>query len=41
VTEGQRWALVSYIAHLTTEDWEALAFDLRELGFIPEGVSGC
>ncbi len=38
VTEAQRWALLEYIAHLSTRDWEALAFDLQVLGFIPPDV---
>jgi len=39
VTEEQRGALISYIAHLSTEDWSALAYDLQALGFIPKDVS--
>lgn len=32
VTEVQRVALVGYIAHICTEDWEGAAMDLQVLG---------
>eukprot|EP00775_Hariotina_reticulata_P007498 gene7498-7708_t len=35
VTAEQRIALVEYISHLTTQDWENVARDLQTLGFIP------
>eukprot|EP00878_Enallax_costatus_P013271 GHUV01013874.1.p1 GENE.GHUV01013874.1~~GHUV01013874.1.p1 ORF type:complete len:1255 (+),score=498.10 GHUV01013874.1:389-4153(+) len=35
VTPEQRIALVEYISHLTTQDWENVARDLQTLGFIP------
>ncbi|KXZ45805.1 hypothetical protein GPECTOR_50g599 [Gonium pectorale] len=38
ITPEQRLALVEYIAHLSTQDWEALAGDLQTLGFIPPEV---
>ncbi|GAX81708.1 hypothetical protein CEUSTIGMA_g9136.t1 [Chlamydomonas eustigma] len=38
VTEDQRWAILEYIAHLSTENWGALAVDLQRLGFIPLSV---
>ncbi|GLC71027.1 hypothetical protein PLESTF_001062300 [Pleodorina starrii] len=38
VTPEQRLALVEYIAHLSTQDWEKLAVDLQTLGFIPPSV---
>ncbi|GAX76281.1 hypothetical protein CEUSTIGMA_g3726.t1 [Chlamydomonas eustigma] len=38
VTEDQRWAILEYIAHLSTENWAALAVDLQRLGFIPLAV---
>ena len=37
VTEAQRIALVEFIAHLITENWEAVCTDLVTLGFIPPG----
>ena len=37
VTPEQSIALVEYIAHLSVEDWDAVAVDLRKLGFIPPG----
>ena len=40
VTEEQRWALLEFIAHLSTEDWEAMTVDLQCLGFIPQSVRG-
>ncbi|KAG2502091.1 hypothetical protein HYH03_000583 [Edaphochlamys debaryana] len=39
VTPEQRLALVEYIAHLSTQDWEKLAVDLQTLGFIPPEVN--
>ena len=39
VSESQRWALMEFITHLSTYDWEAVALDLQLLGFIPQGVS--
>ena len=39
VTPEQSIALVEYIAHLSVEDWDAVAVDLRKLGFIPPGGS--
>ena len=38
VTPDQRLALVEYLAHLTTADWDGCARDLQKLGFIPEEV---
>ncbi|KAF8071031.1 aarF domain-containing protein kinase [Scenedesmus sp. PABB004] len=35
VTPEQRIALVEYIAHLSTQDWDNVARDLQTLGFIP------
>lgn len=37
VTKEQRDNLVEYIAKLTTEDWEGVAYALQGLGFIPKG----
>lgn len=37
VTPEQSIALVEYISHLSVEDWDAVAVDLRKLGFIPPG----
>ena len=37
VTPDQSIALVEYISHLSVEDWDAVAVDLRKLGFIPPG----
>mmetsp|Transcript_58445 Transcript_58445/g.186321 ORF Transcript_58445/g.186321 Transcript_58445/m.186321 type:complete len:551 (+) Transcript_58445:644-2296(+) len=36
VTEDRRIALVEFIAHLSIEDYEAVALDLVKLGFVPE-----
>jgi aarF domain-containing kinase len=36
VTPRQRAALLSYVAHLTSQDWPNVARDLQTLGFIPE-----
>jgi aarF domain-containing kinase len=36
VTPRQRAALLSYVAHLTAQDWPNVARDLQALGFIPE-----
>jgi aarF domain-containing kinase len=36
VTPKQRAALLSYVAHLTSQDWPNVARDLQTLGFIPE-----
>ena len=41
MTEDQRWALLEFIAHLSTEDWEAMTMDLKTLGFIPQEVWVC
>ena len=38
VTPEQSLALVEYIAHLSVEDWDHVAEDLRKLGFIPPGA---
>ena len=38
ITEEQRWAILEFIAHLSTEDWEAMTVDLQCLGFIPQSV---
>ncbi len=38
VTAEQRWALVEFIAHMTSEDWPATTRDLQRLGFIPPQV---
>ncbi|KAL0055837.1 hypothetical protein WJX82_004897 [Trebouxia sp. C0006] len=35
VTPKQSLALVEYIAHLSVEDWNGIARDLRKLGFVP------
>ncbi|KAA6425975.1 MAG: eyespot assembly ABC1 kinase family [Trebouxia sp. A1-2] len=35
VTPEQSLALVEYIAHLSVEDWNGIALDLRKLGFVP------
>ncbi|KAL3139585.1 hypothetical protein ABBQ38_003904 [Trebouxia sp. C0009 RCD-2024] len=35
VTPEQSLALVEYIAHLSVEDWDGIARDLRKLGFVP------
>ena len=40
VTPEQSIALVEYISHLSVEDWDAVAVDLRRLGFIPPGGPG-
>ena len=40
MTEDQRWALLEFIAHISTEDWEAMTMDLKTLGFIPQEVCG-
>lgn len=40
VTPDQSLALVEYIAHLSVQDWNGIAGDLRKLGFIPAGLSG-
>lgn len=37
VTPEQSLALVEYIAHLSVEDWDGIARDLRNLGFVPAG----
>eukprot|EP01024_Parvocaulis_polyphysoides_P031316 TRINITY_DN28351_c1_g1_i4.p1 TRINITY_DN28351_c1_g1~~TRINITY_DN28351_c1_g1_i4.p1 ORF type:complete len:703 (+),score=101.06 TRINITY_DN28351_c1_g1_i4:188-2296(+) len=34
VSQEQKIALISYIAHLQLQDWEALTVDLQHLGFI-------
>ena len=39
VTPDQSLALVEYIAHLSVQDWNGIAGDLRKLGFIPPGSS--
>lgn len=39
VTPEQSLALVEYIAHLSVEDWDGIARDLRKLGFVPAGVA--
>ena len=39
VTPEQSLALVEYIAHLSVEDWDGIARDLRKLGFVPAGLS--
>lgn len=38
VSEEQRITLVEFIAHLTLEDWPAIARDLVGLGFFPDGL---
>lgn len=38
VTPEQSLALVEYIAHLSVEDWDGIARDLRKLGFVPAGT---
>lgn len=38
VTPEQSLALVEYIAHLSVEDWDGIAGDLRKLGFVPAGA---
>lgn len=38
VTPEQSLALVEYIAHLSVEDWDGIARDLRKLGFVPAGA---
>ncbi len=38
ITPDQSLALTEYIAHLSVQDWEAVANDLVNLGFIPPGV---
>ena len=38
VTPEQSLALVEYIAHLSVEDWDGIARDLRKLGFVPAGM---
>jgi len=38
VTPEQSLALVEYIAHLSVEDWNGIARDLRKLGFVPAGM---
>ena len=38
VTQEQRIALIQFIAHLWSEDWGAVAVDLKHLGFIPMDV---
>lgn len=39
VTPEQSLALVEYIAHLSVEDWDGIARDLRKLGFVPAGAA--
>jgi aarF domain-containing kinase len=39
VSREQSIALTEYIAHLSVQDWEAVAFDLVNLGFIPPGAT--
>lgn len=39
MTPEQSLALVEYIAHLSVEDWDGIARDLRKLGFVPAGLS--
>lgn len=41
ITPEQRIALVEYISHLTTQDWENVARDLQTLGFIPADAGRC
>ena len=41
VTPEQSLALVEYIAHLSVQDWNGIALDLRKLGFIPAGLLAC
>ncbi|CAD7699161.1 unnamed protein product [Ostreobium quekettii] len=38
VSKEQRLALIEFIAHLWCEDWEAVAADLGNLDFLPQGV---
>ena len=38
MTPEQSLALVEYIAHLSVEDWDGIARDLRKLGFVPAGT---
>lgn len=38
VTPDQSLALVEYIAHLSVQDWNGIARDLRKLGFVPAGM---
>jgi aarF domain-containing kinase len=38
VTEAQRYALIEAIAHLIHRDYQAIAEDFVQLGFIPEGT---
>ncbi|GMH38694.1 hypothetical protein BSKO_06578 [Bryopsis sp. KO-2023] len=38
ITKEQRDNLVDYIAKLTTQDWEGVAYALQGLGFIPKGA---
>ena len=38
VTPEQSLALVEYIAHLSVQDWNGIARDLRKLGFVPAGM---
>lgn len=38
ISPEQSLALTEYIAHLSVQDWEAVANDLVALGFIPPGV---
>ena len=38
MTPEQSLALVEYIAHLSVEDWNGIARDLRKLGFVPAGM---
>jgi aarF domain-containing kinase len=37
VGEEKRFALLEYIAHISVGDYDALAVDLYNLGFVPEG----
>eukprot|EP00798_Chlamydomonas_sp_ICE-L_P000051 gene51-12868_t len=37
VSLEQRWSLIEFITHLVTLNWEKVAIDLQNLGFIPPG----
>lgn len=38
VAEDQRYALLEYVSHLTSKDYEATLGDLIVLGFIPKEI---
>lgn len=38
VEEAQRYALLEYVSHLTSKDYEATLGDLITLGFIPQEI---